>query len=131
MNIVCNMLWVISIQTWTCKCYCMNITNWFCALQCHIYVLYITSTTMTIHGHDLHNHDHTWPWPYMTMTIHGKLLKGFLKVRLWLQWNIYIYIYVWKLNQTVLGLDFRAVNFLFFPRRDLNPHHWYTAAPFA
>ena len=42
-----------------------------------------------------------------------------------------IYIYVWKLTQTVLELDFRAVNFLFFPRRDLNPHHWYTAAPFA
>ena len=30
-----------------------------------------------------------------------------------------IYIYVWKLNQTVLELDFRAVKFLFFPRRDL------------
>jgi hypothetical protein len=30
---------------------------------------------------------------------------------------IYIYIYVWKLNQTVLELDFRAVKFLFFPRR--------------
>ena len=45
--------------------------------------------------------------------------------------HIYIYIYVWKLNQTVLELDFRAVKFLFFPRRDLNPHHWYTAAPFA
>jgi hypothetical protein len=44
---------------------------------------------------------------------------------------IYIYIYVWKLNQTVLELDFRAVNFFFFPRRDLNPHHCYTAAPFA
>ena len=44
---------------------------------------------------------------------------------------IYIYIYVWKLNQTVLELDFRAVKFLFFPRRDLNPHHCYTAAPFA
>ena len=42
-----------------------------------------------------------------------------------------IYIYVWKLNQIVLELDFRAVNLLFFPRRDLNPHHWYTAAPFA
>jgi hypothetical protein len=25
-----------------------------------------------------------------------------------------IYIYVWKLNQTVLELDFRAVKFLFF-----------------
>jgi uncharacterized membrane protein YgaE (UPF0421/DUF939 family) len=36
-----------------------------------------------------------------------------------------------KLNQTVLELDFRAVKFLFFPRRDLNSHHWYTAAPFA
>ena len=44
---------------------------------------------------------------------------------------IYIYIYVWKLNQTVLELDFRAVKCLFFPRRELNPHHWYTAAPFA
>jgi hypothetical protein len=43
--------------------------------------------------------------------------------------GIYIYIYVWKLNQTVLELDFWAVNFLFFPRRDLNSHHWYTAAP--
>jgi hypothetical protein len=32
---------------------------------------------------------------------------------------IYIYIYVWKLNQTVVELDFRAVKFLFFPRRDL------------
>jgi hypothetical protein len=42
-----------------------------------------------------------------------------------------IYIYVWKLNQTVLELDFWAVKFLFFPRRDLNSHHWYTAAPFA
>jgi hypothetical protein len=31
----------------------------------------------------------------------------------------------------VLELDFRAVKFLFFPRRDLNPHHWCTAAPFA
>ena len=30
-----------------------------------------------------------------------------------------IYIYVWKLNQTVLELDFRAVKFLFFPRRDI------------
>jgi hypothetical protein len=41
---------------------------------------------------------------------------------------IYIYIYVWNLNQTVLELDFWAVKFLFFPRRDLNSHHWYTAA---
>jgi hypothetical protein len=32
---------------------------------------------------------------------------------------------------TVLELDLWAVNFLFFPRRDLNSHHWYTAAPFA
>ena len=39
---------------------------------------------------------------------------------------IYIYIYVWKLNQTVLELDFWAVKFLFFPRRDLNSGlgHW-------
>ena len=45
--------------------------------------------------------------------------------------EFFIDIYVWKLNQTVLELDFRPVKFLFFPRRDLNPHHWYTAAPFA
>jgi hypothetical protein len=30
----------------------------------------------------------------------------------------FIYIYIWKLNRTVIELDFRAVNFLFFPRRD-------------
>jgi hypothetical protein len=30
-------------------------------------------------------------------------------------------IYVWKLNQTVLELDFRAVKFVFFPRRNLSP----------
>ena len=50
-----------------------------------------------------------------------------------MHWGIfmYIYIYVWKLNQTVLELDFRAVKFLFIPRWDLNPHHCYTAAPFA
>ena len=29
----------------------------------------------------------------------------------------------------MLELDFRAVKFLFFPPRDLNPHHCYTAAP--
>ena len=59
----------------------------------------------------------------------------YIYIRLIVDWFfrrcIYIYIYVWKLNQTVLELDFRAVKFLFFPRRDLNPHHWYTAAPFA
>ena len=49
---------------------------------------------------------------------------------LWYLVNTKYYIYVSKLNQTVLELDFRAVKFLFFPRRDLNPHHWYTAAPF-
>ena len=38
--------------------------------------------------------------------------------------HIYIYIYVWKLNQTVLELDFRAVKFLFFPRQDLNLVEW-------
>jgi hypothetical protein len=41
------------------------------------------------------------------------------------------YIYVWKLNQTVLELDFWAVKFVFFPRWDLNSHPWYTAAPIA
>ena len=42
-----------------------------------------------------------------------------------------IYIYVWKLNQTVLELDLWTDKFLFFPRQDLNSHHWYTAAPIA
>ena len=42
-------------------------------------------------------------------------------------YNTHTYIYI----QTVLELDFRAVKFLFFPRRDLNPHHCCTAAPFA
>jgi hypothetical protein len=45
--------------------------------------------------------------------------------------HTHTYIYVWKFNHTVLELDFRAVKCVFFPRRDLNPHHWYTAAPFA
>ena len=34
-----------------------------------------------------------------------------------------MYILYTSENQTVLELDFRAVKFLFFPRRDLNPHH--------
>ena len=49
--------------------------------------------------------------------------------------HIYIYIYIYirlkiKPNRVRIRF-FRAVNFLFFPRRDLNPHHCYTAAPFA
>jgi hypothetical protein len=59
----------------------------------------------------------------------GSVLLIFLVLSIYIY--IYIYIYVWKLNQTVLELDFRAVKFLFFRRRDLNPHHCYTAAPFA
>ena len=54
-----------------------------------------------------------------------------LQLPIYIYVYVYINIYVWKLNQTVLELDFRAVKYLFFPRRDLNPHHWYTAAPFA
>ena len=38
---------------------------------------------------------------------------------------------LWKLNQTVLELYLWADKFLFFPRRDLNSHHWYIAAPIA
>ena len=41
------------------------------------------------------------------------------------------YIFVWKLTQTLLELDLWADKFLFFPRRDLNSHHWCTAAPIA
>ena len=41
-------------------------------------------------------------------------------------WDIYRQL---VLNQTVLELDFWAVKCLFFPRLDLNSHHWYTAAP--
>ena len=42
-----------------------------------------------------------------------------------------IYLSVWKLNQTELKLDLWVDNFLFFPRRDLNSHHWYTATSIA
>jgi hypothetical protein len=42
--------------------------------------------------------------------------------------RLYIYIYVWKLNQTVLELDIWADKFVFFPWRNLNSHHWYTTA---
>ena len=45
--------------------------------------------------------------------------------------DVWICIYVWKLNQTVFEIDFWAVKFLVFPWRDLNSHHWYTAAPIA
>jgi hypothetical protein len=31
----------------------------------------------------------------------------------------------------LLELDFWADKCLFFPQQDLNPHHWYTAEPFA
>ena len=34
----------------------------------------------------------------------------------------YIYIYI-RLKIKPKELDFRAVKFLFFPQRDLNPHH--------
>jgi hypothetical protein len=40
----------------------------------------------------------------------------------WWDENV-VYLYVWKLNQTVLEFDFRAVKFLFSPRRYLNSHH--------
>ena len=43
----------------------------------------------------------------------------------------YINLYLWKLNSTVLELDLWADKLLFFPRRDLNSHRWYTASPFA
>jgi hypothetical protein len=55
-----------------------------------------------------------------------------LRTIYYIKWSVSdIYIYIWKLNQIVLELDLRAVKFLFFPRRDLNPHHCYTAATFA
>ena len=47
---------------------------------------------------------------------------------------IYIYIYIYirlKIKPNSVRIRFKAVKFLFFPRRDLNPHHCYTAAPFA
>jgi hypothetical protein len=37
------------------------------------------------------------------------------------------YIYVWKVNPTVVEFDFWADNFFLFLRQDLNSHHWYTA----
>jgi hypothetical protein len=54
-----------------------------------------------------------------------KLNQAVLELDLWAD------MYVWKLNQAVLELDLWADKFLFFPRRDLNSHHWYTAAPIA
>ena len=63
-------------------------------------------------------------------TLNKNLICPIFTILHWQSSTIYIYIYVWKLNQTVLELDFWAVKFLFFPRRDLNSHHWYTAAPF-
>ena len=42
---------------------------------------------------------------------------------------IYIYAYVWQLNQRVLELDLWADTCLFFLRRDLNSQHWYAAVP--
>jgi hypothetical protein len=67
------------------------------------------------------------------VNLHSELFGHFLNVngRKVKTRDHYIYIYVWKLNQTVLELDFWAVKFLFFPQRDLNSHHWYTAAPIA
>ena len=73
----------------------------------------------------MRNWIYIWYW-YVNMN----LLKCICKLitayygRPWRYINVYhIYIYVWKLNQTVVELDFRAVKFLFFPRLDLNPHH--------
>jgi hypothetical protein len=47
--------------------------------------------------------------------------------------NVYIMcIYIrLKIKPNRVELDFWAFQFLFFPRRDLNSHHWYTAAPIA
>ena len=110
---------------WTVSYYYANSTTCVSLVQCGHYkhfteciflaMIYIENCSSSVNQQPI-NH---WTrkqlgWPFR---------------RCLLCWNIYIYIYicVWKLNQTVLELDFRAVKVLFFPRRDLNSHHWYTA----
>ena len=71
------------------------------------------------------------PWCYLLLYISVFLLMLYSVIYIYIYLYTYIciyikfdsYIYVWKINQTVLELDCRAVKFLFFPRRDLNPHH--------
>jgi hypothetical protein len=51
----------------------------------------------------------------------------------WLLFQTFIYIYIYnirlKIKPNSVRIRFWAVNVLFFPRRDLISHHWYTAAP--
>ena len=89
--------------------------------------------SLTKHFISISMHFQSWQWVPDYSPRPVKLVRTSKFFSLYLEPHVHvcIYIYVWKLNQTVLELDFRAVKFLFFPRRDLNPHHWYTAAPFA
>ena len=72
-------------------------------------------------------------WPWHNQFHHGRFISEFLiipcsLVNIYIYIYIYIYTHIWKLNQTVLELDFRAVNFLFFPRQDLNYVQKYLSA---
>jgi hypothetical protein len=108
---ICPSLWVkISVLTVQISLY---LKFWKkLGTTCNIYVKYIIQTSRS-----------KWQPYNISVPLDLKVTKD---TRLIL--NI---IYVWKLNQTVLELDFWAVKFLFFPRRDFNTHYWYTAAPFA
>ena len=57
---------------------------------------------------------------YIILTLFGLIFR-----------RIYIYIYIYILSETVWEVDLWADKCLFFPRRDLNSHHWYTTAPIA
>jgi hypothetical protein len=74
-------------------------------------------------------------WPIATIYIKSQSTFIYIHIPkhifIYMLWDLIYMVYVWKLNQAVLELYFRAVKSVFFPRRDLNSHHWYTAAPFA
>ena len=105
----------MTVGSWKNKCY--NI------YQPSIFLLLTISTVVIkfyvngIHLASFYDLSTVWYFSFLI----SSLTRTFIYI------YIYIYIYVWELNQTVLELDFWAVKFVFFPRRDLNSHHWYTA----
>jgi hypothetical protein len=78
--------------------------NWviMSQIEIRVYITFFCFWTVSI----VYNNDHLFidiTWRCLCMIFYI----------FWCFSNIYIYIYVWKLNQTVLELDFRAVKFLF------------------
>jgi hypothetical protein len=72
-----------------------------CFLFCYIYTVYIS------------NFEIQWDRYIVWLSLASRRLYNILY-------------FLWLYNEF-----FIAVKFLFFHRRDLNPHYWYTAAPFA